>query len=282
VPFEISDPADERIALYRNLRDVELRRSVEADRGVFVVEGIRTIRTLLDSAWPATSVLLTPGRLARSADLIAEAERRGVKVLVAGPEIFDEIAGFHVHRGALAIARRLPPRRPQELVAKLSAVAVVEAVNDHENLGAIFRNAAALGAGAVLLDPTCCDPLYRRSVRVSLGSVLRIPFARLEPWPDALSLLVAEGFTIVALDPRASLPIESFRAPEKVAVMVGSEGLGLSDAARHIANHEVRIPMSAGVDSLNVATALAIGLDRLFPASARLHATSTLLRHSGW
>jgi tRNA G18 (ribose-2'-O)-methylase SpoU len=142
---------------------------------------------------------------------------------------------------------------------------VVEGVNDHENLGAVFRNAATLGAGAVLLDPSCCDPLYRRSVRVSVGQVLRVPFSRLRPWPGALSELTSEGFSLVALDPHADDLIDSVPANLRVALMVGSEGLGLSAAACEHATHRVRIPMAAGSDSLNVATALAIALHRLVP-----------------
>jgi tRNA G18 (ribose-2'-O)-methylase SpoU len=140
---------------------------------------------------------------------------------------------------------------------------VIEGINDHENLGAIFRNAAALGAGAVLLDPACCDPLYRRVVRVSVGHVLRVPFARLQPWPAALAGVARLGFTIVALDPSAPEPIDSLRCPGPVAVLVGSEGPGLTAAARGAAHHRVRIPMAPGVDSLNVATAVAIALHRL-------------------
>jgi tRNA G18 (ribose-2'-O)-methylase SpoU len=183
------------------------------------------------------------------------------------------------------------------VLADAAAAVVVEGVNDHENLGAIFRNAAALGAGAVLLDPTCCDPLYRRSVRVSLGQVLRLPFTRLAPWPDALTQLRTAGFMLVALDPRAPVSIDALapgpkgsavmpgpdpRAapqrpthaaaemdavangkPNRVAVLVGAEGCGLSEGARLAASRRVRIPMTPGVDSLNVATALAIALHRL-------------------
>jgi tRNA G18 (ribose-2'-O)-methylase SpoU len=263
LPIQIEDPDDDRIALYRNLRDVELRRSLEATHGVFVAEGIRTIRTLLESDWPAVSLLLTPGRMESSSDVVEFAERRGVKVYCAGPETFDGVAGFHAHRGALALAKRVPLRDPQDLLVGSAAVVIVEGVNDHENIGAIFRNAAALGAGAVFLDPTCCDPLYRRSVRVSLGQVLRVPFARINPWPSGLSVLTGRGYSVVALDPSASMSIQSLFAPAKVAVMVGSEGDGLSQGALDAATHRVRIPMSPSVDSLNVATALAIGLDRL-------------------
>jgi tRNA G18 (ribose-2'-O)-methylase SpoU len=149
------------------------------------------------------------------------------------------------------------------LLEGVATAVIVEGVNDHENLGAIFRNASAFGAGAVLLDPTCCDPLYRRAVRVSMGHVLRVPFARLEPWPAALAGVSQRGFTVVALDPSAAKPIEALQCPGPVAVLAGSEGPGLSEAARTAADECVRIGMAAGVDSLNVATALAIALHRL-------------------
>ena len=212
-------------------------------------------------------------------------------------QVFDGIAGFPVHRGVLALARRLPHPDPLDVLAQVTAAVVVEGVNDHENLGAIFRNAAALGAGAVVLDPTCCDPLYRRSVRVSMGQVLRLPFTRLAPWPGALTHLRTAGFTLVALDPgapdtvdalalgpegRAEMPApDALTASERpkhssseseqgagaklhrVAVLVGAEGRGLTEGARLAASRRVRIPMTPGVDSLNVATALAIALHRL-------------------
>jgi tRNA G18 (ribose-2'-O)-methylase SpoU len=184
-------------------------------------------------------------------------------VYVAGPAVFDRIAGFPVHRGVLALAGRRPQPDPISVLAGVDTAVVVEAVNDHENLGAIFRNAAALGAGAVLLDPGCCDPLYRRAVRVSLGWVLRVPFTRLEPWPAALCSLAGWGYSVVALDPGASEPIESFSRHGPLALLVGGEGSGLSEAARRAADRRVRIPMAAGVDSLNVATAVAIALHRL-------------------
>lgn len=261
--IRIHDRSDPRVAVYRNLRDVELRKSLDVEHGVFVVEGLRSVRTLLESPFPAISFLLTPSRLTGAADVVESAERHGLPVYVAGPDVFDGIAGFRVHRGVLALAERLPIRHPKLLLARTDAVVIVEGVNDHENLGAIFRNSAALGAGAVLLDPSCCDPLYRRSVRVSLGQVLRVPFTRLTPWPDAISDLQADGFTVIALDPGARDSIGSITPPTKVALMVGREADGLSEAARRLANCNVRIPMTPGVDSLNVATALAIGLDRL-------------------
>ncbi len=265
MPIEISDPADPRIAAYRHLRDAAVRRQLEADHGVFVVEGARTVRTLLASPWPLRSVLLRPERVADLRDVVDAAEERRVPVYVAQPDCFDGIAGFPVHRGVLALGARQDLPEPRTLLASAGAAVVVEGVNDHENLGAIFRNAAALGAGAVLLDPSCCDPLYRRSVRVSVGQVLRVPFSRLRPWPEGLSDVTSAGFSLVALDPHATDLIDSVPANLRVALMVGSEGVGLSEVACEQATYRVRIPMGPGADSLNVATALAIALHRLVP-----------------
>jgi tRNA G18 (ribose-2'-O)-methylase SpoU len=317
-PTPIEDLQDPRVGLYRGLPDAALRRRIEAEHGIFVVEGARSLRTLLESPFPLVSILLLPQRLDGLADVVAAAHERRAPVFVAGRRVFDGIAGFPAHRGVLALARRLPPPDPMTVLAQVTTAVVVEGVNDHENLGAIFRNAAALGAGAVLLDPSSCDPLYRRSVRVSMAHVLRVPFTRLAPWPDALAELGAAGFTVVALDPGAADTIDALaqgpgtarppeglprsavwetpgRPPEaaepaepaqpaqptehphpwepgaqaappkpiRLAVLVGGEGTGLTEGARRAASHRVRIPMAAGVDSLNVATALAIALHRL-------------------
>jgi tRNA G18 (ribose-2'-O)-methylase SpoU len=191
------------------------------------------------------------------------AEDRGADVFIADAAVIDTIAGFPVHRGVLALAHRVPLQPPGLLLRGASAVVVVEGVNDHENLGSIFRNAGGLGADAVFLDPSCCDPLYRRSVRVSLGSVLRIPFTRIERWPSALTELKEHGFTLVALDPTAPATLDAAPDIGKLAVMIGSEGDGLSEDALALADRVVRIPMAPGFDSLNVATALAIGLSHL-------------------
>jgi tRNA G18 (ribose-2'-O)-methylase SpoU len=189
------------------------------------------------------------------------------------------ITGFRFHRGALAAAQRLPAPAVDGLLAPpASLVVVVEGVNDHENLGALFRNAAALGLDAVLLSPTCADPMYRRSVRVSMGHVLHVPWTWLAPWPAGLGQLKAAGYRLVALTPDPAEPsLDQLRGagPDwlsgPVAVLVGAEGPGLSAAARQAADARARIPMAAGVDSLNVATAAAIAFHRLaeWRASAR-------------
>jgi tRNA G18 (ribose-2'-O)-methylase SpoU len=172
-----------------------------------------------------------------------------------------EVVGFHLNRGVLAVADRAAPPDVRALLRDARLVAVLEGVGDHENLGALFRNAAALGVDAVLLGPRCSDPLYRRSVRVSMGHVLRVPFAELPgPWPASMALLRAAGLRVAALTPAAgALPLASAGlAGERVALLLGAEGPGLTDEALDAADVRVRIPMAAGVDSLNVATAAAV------------------------
>lgn len=266
-PVQVADPSDVRLAAYRRLNNPARRDRVEAGEGIFVVEGHLALEQMVASAYPLESVLVTPNRLQPLADLLAAAGE-SAPVYVADRDVVAATVGFDLHRGVVAVGRRLAPADPMAVVASARVVMVLEGVNDHENLGALFRNARALGAGAVLLDPTCADPLYRRSVRVSLGHVLRVPFARLQPWTPGLASLRRAGFTVVALtpDPTAA-PIGSLEPPRRVALVVGAEGPGLSAAARAAADVEARIPMVSGVDSLNVATAAAIALHRLAGAT---------------
>jgi tRNA G18 (ribose-2'-O)-methylase SpoU len=174
--------------------------------------------------------------------------------------LLSEVIGFRLTRGVLASADRIPPPPLATLLGRARAVAVLEALNDFENIGAVFRNAAAFGVDAVLLDPRCADPLYRRSVRVSMGHVLRVPFAVLPgAWPQSLAVVRQAGFRLLALTPRTDATrLSRVRPPERWAVLLGAEGPGLSDAALDAADEIVRIPMAAGVDSLNVATAAAV------------------------
>ena len=254
--FEIDDPGDARIQLYRGLTDRALRQRVESDHGVFVVEGARAVRQLVASGWTVQSLLLLASRVDGLADVLPRIE---APVYVAPAAVIDEITGFPVHRGVLALAERRPDRSLEELLHGVDLVLLVEGVNDHENLGALFRNAAAFGVGAVLLDPTCCDPLYRRAVRVSVGHVLRVPFARL----PAIATVCDTGLPVVALDPGAPDSIESLDVTPPLALLVGSEGEGLSDQARAVATHRAGITMAPGVDSLNVATAAAVALHQI-------------------
>lgn len=261
----VEDPADERVADFVLLTDPDLRRRRERSGGIeggfFIAEGELVIRQLLRSPYRVRSLLLTPARLS---SLEAELAPLPVPVFVAGQDVVNAISGFHLHRGALAAAERGAPRDPVAVAEAAGLLVVGEGLNDHENLGALFRNAAAFGAGGVLLDPTSADPLYRRSVRVSMGHVLRVPFARLAGWPGSLSDLRSSGFELLALTPAGdAVDICSLPRRPRQALLVGAEGPGLSPAALAAADCRVRIAMAPGVDSLNVATAAAVALHQL-------------------
>ena len=256
------------MADYVGLTDPDLRKRVEADGGFFVAETHLVIRRLVASGRRVRSVLVTEREHERLADALDGID---APVYVASPAVMRAVAGFDVHRGALASADRFPLPDPIDVLRAATRVVVLERVNDHENLGLIFRNAAALGMDAVLLCPECSDPLYRRSVRVSVGHVLTVPFTRLEPWPDSLDLLRAAGFSVVALTPRPDAEPITELAPgpgDRVALLLGAEGPGLRDEVMARADRRARIPMSAGADSLNVASAAAIAFHRLGRATA--------------
>jgi len=250
--------ADPALADYRALTDVELRRRSEPAHGIFIAEGELVIRRALRAGYPMRSALMTQRWLSSVADLVADID---VPLYVGSEELLESVTGFHVHRGALAAMARLPLRSVADLLPQSSRLVVLEEVNSHTNLGAIFRSAAGLGMDAVLLSPTCADPLYRRSVRVSMGEVFSIPYARIESWPSGLTLLREAGFRVLALTPdsRASSIDEiAVQDGEKLALLLGAEGPGLSDSAVAVATSAVRIPMGNGVDSLNVAAAAAV------------------------
>jgi tRNA G18 (ribose-2'-O)-methylase SpoU len=252
---------DARLEPYRALNDPARRRDVEARLGVFVVEGKLAIRRLLTSPYDTISVLVTP---ARWQDLRADVAVHRLDVLVADRALLAEVAGFDVHRGALALARRPEPLTPALVTASAQALVVCEGLNDHENLGALARTAWALGVDGLLLDPTCADPLARRSVRVSMGEILHLPFARLAPWPEGLRALAASGFTVIALTPADdALPIDAIEPPDRVALVLGAEGPGLTAGAQAAVTLRVRIPIRPTVDSLNVSHAAGIAIDRL-------------------
>jgi tRNA G18 (ribose-2'-O)-methylase SpoU len=261
-PTPVDDAADPRLTDYAGLTDPAGRMSAEARGGFFMVEGALAIERLLAlRTWPVRSVLVTPKMAAR-----LPTHALAAPVYVASPEVLQQVVGFDLHRGAVASVTRPPPQDPAEVVAGARLVAVLEGVNDHENLGALFRNAAAFGVDAVLLDPTTADPLYRRSVRVSMGHVLAVPFARLPPLPGGLDVLSHAGLTTVALTPGpGSEPLRLLDPATlgPVAVLLGAEGPGLSPAVLDTADRRVHIPMQPGVDSLNVATAAAIAWHHL-------------------
>jgi tRNA G18 (ribose-2'-O)-methylase SpoU len=275
VPIE--DPADERVADYVGLTDAELRRRIEDPAagdgsgddgaGIFIAEGLHVIRRLLRSDYRVRSFLVIPRRLDVLAGDLAGLD---APVYVAAPEVMNAVAGFDVHRGALASASRRPLPDPGRLLAETTRVCVLEGIADHENLGAIFRNAAALRVGALLLAPGCCDPLYRRAVRVSMGHVLDVAYATLEPWPEGLEQIAGAGFRLVALTPGpAAVPVDDLglRCIDRVALLLGAEDRGLTEEAMAQAHVLARIPMAPGVDSLNVASAAAIAFHSAAPAA---------------
>jgi tRNA G18 (ribose-2'-O)-methylase SpoU len=260
----VTDTTDPRLALYRGVRDPELLRA----HGAFVAEGRMVVRRLLTaSRFRARSVLVTPAARAELGDIL-EALGPDVPVYVAGADLFSELTGFHVHRGCLAIGDRQGHDLAwRDGVRHARTVIVLERVGNPDNVGGVFRNAAALGADAVLLSPGCSDPLYRKAIRTSMAATLTVPFAAAEPWPEALDGLRAAGFSIVALTPSSDAPdlADPAALPRRtrVALLLGHEGDGLSRDALARADHRARIPMMSGADSLNVATAAAIALYKL-------------------
>jgi tRNA G18 (ribose-2'-O)-methylase SpoU len=249
-PIEISEADDPRVADYGRLKE----RWLNAEGGRFVAESERVVRRLIESALGVHSVLLTAPRLATLADALGGA----FPVYLAPQELLDRIAGFHVHRGCLAVGAR---PGAGAIPAGARRLVVLEDLTDVDNLGAIARHAAAFGADALVLSPRCADPFYRKAIRVSLGAVFTLPIVRLARWPDDLRALRADGIELVGavLEPGAT-PLARFGPPARAALLFGAEGPGLSLAARALCDHRVTIPMSAGADSLNVATAAAIFL----------------------
>lgn len=248
---EVRDVDDPRLTDFRDLTVADRRPDRPGGRGLVIAEGVTVVRRLLDSPYPLRAVFGVPAKISQLAPAIACAP-----CYTGSAELMAEVVGFHLNRGVLATAERVPVPPVLELIARSHHVAVLEGVNDHENVGALFRNAAALGVDAILLGPGCADPLYRRSVRVSMGHVLHVPFAPLRH----LSALRSAGFRIVALTPAVDavpLPEAGVKAG-RVAWLLGAEGSGLSAEALAEADLAVRIPIAPGVDSLNVATAAAI------------------------
>ena len=265
----ISDPDDPRLADYRALTDVELRLRFEAPHGLFIAEGELVLRRALGAGYRARSVLVDAKRRDQIGEVAAAADP--APLYTANQDVLARLTGFHVHRGVLASFHRQPLRDAPEVLAAAARVVILEDVNNHTNLGAIFRGAAALGIDAVLLSPSCADPLYRRSVRVSMGAVFAVPYARLAPWPLALRDVREAGFAILALTPSDDgLPIQLLDAAHRgrPALLLGAEGPGLSVLALEASDATVVIPMRHGVDSLNVAAAAAVAFWELCRDSA--------------
>ncbi|MFY1703138.1 TrmH family RNA methyltransferase [Micromonospora sp. WMMA1923] len=254
---EITDPDDDRIADYRALTDVELRTRWEPPHGLFIAEGELVLRRALRAGYPPRSFLVD----AKRADQLADLDTGDAPVYAATPDVLQQATGFHVHRGVLASFHRRPLPDVAQVLTDARRVVILEDVNNHTNLGAIFRAVAALGVDAVLLSPSCADPLYRRSVRVSMGEVFAVPYARLAPWPEALTEVRAAGFTVLAMTPADdAVPIQRLTADqrERTALLFGAEGAGLTGAAMAASDVRTVIPMRRGVDSLNVAAATAV------------------------
>ena len=256
---QVADAADPRVADYVGLTDGARRMRAEPGAGFFIAEGDQVVRRAAAAGYPPRSVLVSPQRLP---DLSPEIRALPCPVLVASYEVLEAVTGFHVHRGVLASFGRVPERAAADVLRTAERILVLEAMNNHTNLGAVFRSAAALGMDAVLLTRTCADPLYRRTVRVSMGEVFSVPYAFLDDWPGALDDLRERGFRVLALTPAPdAVRLEDVVVADgdRVALLLGAEGPGLTAQAMTASDARVRIAMAAGVDSLNVGAAAAIG-----------------------
>ncbi|MFG3139701.1 TrmH family RNA methyltransferase [Streptomyces sp. NPDC048211] len=292
----VDDPDDPRLSDYIGLTDVELRRRREPAEGLFIAEGEKVIRRARHAGYEMRSMLLSAKWVDLMRDVIDEVP---APVYAVSPELAERVTGYHVHRGALASMQRKPLPTADELLRTIRGagaaetaddrtdtgatssagpreragqcrIAIFEDIVDHANLGAAFRNAAALGVDAVFLTPRCADPLYRRAVKVSMGAVLAVPYARFESWPRDAEVIRKDGFVLAALAISASsitLDELAGRGHERLALMLGTEGEGLSAGALLAADEHVRIPMDAGVDSLNVAAASAVAFYATRPRS---------------
>lgn len=266
---DIDDPADPRLDDFRDLNSVDRRPDLPSGKGLVIAEGVLVVQRLLASRFRPRALLGTDRRLA---ELRADLAGVGVPYYRASAEVMADVVGFHLNRGVLASASRAAELTVEQVIESAETVAVLEGVNDHENLGSIFRNAAGLGVGAVIFGSGCADPLYRRAVRVSMGHALLVPFAWATQWPGELNLLRDRGFHLVAMtpDPGAQTLAEAIGelAGLRVAILVGAEGPGLAEHTMRACDVRARIPMSRGTDSLNVATAAALAFyerDRLAP-----------------
>lgn len=267
----IEDAHDPRLAFYAGVREPRLLR----DHGLLIAEGRFVVRRLLESRRVrARSLLLNEAALSGLSDVLERVDAN-VGVYVASPEVMTAATGFNMHRGCLAVAERPVELTLETVLPASDVVVVLERVVDADNVGSVFRSAEAFGVDVVLLSPGCCDPLYRKAIRTSSGAALVVPFAAAAPWPQVLDQLRAAGFVIVGMTPDgAAMDIGAFvdtaAARGRIAVLLGTEGQGLTAEALSRADVRVRIPMRGALDSLNIATAAGIGLHRLHEA-----------RHSG-
>ena len=257
--IDVTDPGDPRVDDFRDLNSVDRRPDLPTGKGLVIAEGVLVAQRMLASRFAPHAFLGTERRLG---ELAVDLTGVGVPFYRASAEVMAQVVGFHLNRGVLGAARRAPELSVPQVLAGARTVAVLEGVNDHENLGSIFRNAAGLGVDAVVFGAGCADPLYRRAVRVSMGHALLVPFARAGHWPADLTDLRQHGFRLLAMTPKpraATLDeVMDGLADHKVAVLLGAEGPGLTETAMRACDVRVRVPMSRGTDSLNVATAAAL------------------------
>ena len=265
--FHFLESADDpRVADYTQLTDVHLRKVREPAEGLYIAESSRVLRRALAAGHRPRSFFLAEKWAGDLADVFEQFP--DVPAYIGSAALLEEITGFHLHRGAMAAMHRPAPVPLADLLAGARRVAVLEDIVDHTNVGAIFRSAAALGVDAVLVSPRCGDPLYRRSVRVSMGTVFQVPWARLEDWAEGLAVLQQQGFTVAAMELTADavdLDVLAARRPERLALVLGTEGAGMSEGTLAAVDLAVKIPMRPGVDSLNVAAASAVAFWELRP-----------------
>ena len=255
--IEVTDADDPRLGDYRDLRDVELRKHLEAEHGLFLAEGEKVVRRAVEAGYAPRSFLMAPRWLDGLSDVLGSTD---APCFVVSEALAEQVTGFHVHRGALASLHRSPLPGLDAVLDGARTVLVLEDIVDHTNVGAILRSGAALDVDAVLLSPRCADPLYRRSVKVAMGAVFSMRWTRLDDWYDALPALSERGFTTVAmtLAPDARPLDEAVAGLDRVALVLGGEGHGLSPRWESSADRRAIIPMRAGIDSLNVAAATAV------------------------
>ncbi len=256
---DVADPADARLDDFRDLNSVDRRPDLPSGKGLVIAEGVLVVQRMLASRFVPRAMMGTDRRLT---ELAADLNGVSAPYYRVHPEVMADVVGFHLNRGVLASASRPGELSIAQVLNGARTIAVLEGVNDHENLGSVFRNGAGLGVDAVVFGAGCADPLYRRAVRVSMGHALLVPYAWAADWPNDLHLLRDNGFQLLAMtpDPDACTLAEAMAAvaDQKVAVLVGAEGPGLTERAMRASELRVRIPMSRGTDSLNVATAAAL------------------------
>ncbi|MGL4175970.1 MAG: TrmH family RNA methyltransferase [Dermatophilaceae bacterium] len=261
MPIRIEDPADDALTDFVGLTDVALRRRLEPRGGLYLAESEKVIRRALAAGHRPRAFLMAERWLTDLADVVEQAETDDVPVYVGDHDVIQRLTGFHLHRGALASMHRPPLPALADVLGTAHRVIVLEDVVDHTNVGAVFRSAAALGVDAVLVTPRCADPLYRRAIRVSMGTVFQVRWTRIDPWPGGVDHLHRLGFTVAALAlTKDAVGLDELAAapPVRLALVLGTEGDGLSSRTLSSVDLAVRIPMAGGVDSLNVAAASAV------------------------